>query len=98
LFIAFTSPGSLTKKGAHEFITKTQAAVWVYWRFDIRKYQQDDNDGKHPCKRWIDAALQSVFIICPTLHLIIQSNVFLCPQTRQAIGFLSSYRFVVDKP
>lgn len=98
MFISFGSPGSLTIKCfTHEFITKTVATVWVYWRFDVRKYQQDDKESNHPCKRWIDEALQGVFIICATLHFIIQGKVFLCPQTRQAIGFLSINHKLINR-
>jgi hypothetical protein len=90
LFIAYSSPGSQTINCfTHEFITKTIASVLVYWILEIRKYQQDENESIHPCKRLIDAALQSVFIICATLHFIIPGKVFLCPQTRQAIDLLS---------
>jgi hypothetical protein len=40
---------------------------------------------------------KDVFIICATLHFIMQGKVFLRPQTWQAIGFLLSYRFVANK-
>ena len=89
MFIASGYPVSQTVNSfIHEFITKTLASVWVYWRFEIRKYQKEFIGSNNLCKPSNDAALQSVFIICAPLHFIIQGKVFPCPKPARPSAFL----------